>query len=296
VSEQELDASSPVSALVHARSRDLGGFSVRRVLPSPRQRQVGPFVFLDHMGPVRFESGQGINVRPHPHINLATVTYLFEGEIQHRDSLGYHQPIQPGAVNLMIAGRGIAHSERTSDVLKASGQALHGLQLWLGLPESHEECEPSFQHYPAESIPGKELGGVDVRVVIGAAYGLTSPVAVPMETLYVSFALPAGTSIELPLGAERALYVVSGEVRCGNVQAQEGDMRVLQSEAQLRLEASTTARAVLLGGAPLGERHIWWNFVSSRPARIEQAKRDWQEKRFGVVTGDETEFIPLPEG
>lgn len=293
----EISPDNPqVLAKVRARARDLGGFSVRRILPAPHYRSVGPFVFLDHMGRARFEPGTGINVRPHPHINLATVTYLFEGEILHRDSLGFEQAIQPGAVNLMTAGRGIVHSERTTDAIKASGQVLHGMQLWLALPSENEEDAPSFVHFPAEQIPEKREGGVTLHVILGSAYGLTSPATLPMETLYVSFLLEPGASVVLPEAEARALYVAEGEVVSGGERIGEGDLLIYREGAEVRVEAQTRARCLLLGGRVLeGARHLYWNFVSSRPERIEQAKRDWKEGRFGKVPGDEVEFIPLPD-
>ncbi len=293
-----LDPDHPsIRAIIGGRARDLGGLTVRRILPAARQRTVGPFVFLDHMGRATFEPGQAMAVRPHPHINLATVTYLFEGEILHRDSLGYEQPIRPGAVNLMTAGTGIVHSERTTDAVKASGQVLHGMQLWLGVPQANEEDPPSFKHYPADVIPGAEQGGVTLHVILGAAHGLSSPVSLPMDTLYVSYLLEPGASIELPEALERAIYVAEGEVESGGERAGVGDMFVLREGAKVSIRAtSQKSRVMLLGGAPLdGPRHLYWNFVSSRPERIEQAKRDWQEGRFKKVPGDEVEFIPLPE-
>jgi len=290
------DSSEP-KAFIQARPRDLGGFTVRRILPSPRQRAVGPFVFLDHMGPAVFAPGHAIDVRPHPHINLATVTYLFDGEILHRDSLGYEQAIRPGAVNLMIAGSGIVHSERTTSDVKAHGQALHGIQLWLGLPRANEEDAPSFHHYPAESIPSRVDGPVALHVILGSAYGMTSPVELPMETLYVAARLGAGAGLALPDAAERAIYVVEGSVRAHAQEVSEGEMLVFRGGHEVRVEAGRDgARFLVVGGAALdGERHLYWNFVSSRPERIEHAKADWKEGRFALVPGDSEEFIPLPE-
>jgi redox-sensitive bicupin YhaK (pirin superfamily) len=290
------EANGAVLAVINARARDLGGFTVRRILPSARHRRVGPFVFLDHMGPVVFQPGHAIDVRPHPHINLATVTYLFEGEILHRDSLGYEQPIRPGAVNLMIAGQGIVHSERTTADIKASGQALHGIQLWLGLPLENEEDPASFHHYPADSIPSHSGEGVTLNVILGSAYGMSSPVLLPMDTLYVAVTLEAGASLALPDCEERAIYVVSGEVESEGQRASEGDMLVYRSGSAARVQAHAPSRMMIVGGAALdGERHLYWNFVSSRPERIEQAKLEWKERRFALVPGDATDFIPLPE-
>ncbi len=279
-----------------ARTRELGGFSVRRILPASRQRRVGPFVFLDQMGPFTFPPGHGIEVRPHPHINLATVTYLFEGEILHRDSLGSEQPIRPGAVNLMIAGHGIVHSERTTAEIRAAGQLLYGIQLWLGLPQANEEDPPSFRHYPADEIPTLTTSGLAISVILGSAFGLTSPVSLPMETLYASVLLEPGASFVLPKCAERAIYVVEGQVQSGEEQLSEGEMLVYHTEGEAQVEAGTRSRVLIVGGAPLdGARHLYWNFVSSRPERIEQAKHDWKEGRFPLVPGDTEEFIPLPD-
>ena len=285
-----------IELIVEPRARDLGGFSVRRVLPTIARRMLGPFVFFDHMGPSVFPPGEGADVRPHPHINLATVTYLFEGELDHRDSLGSHQAIQPGAINWMTAGRGIAHSERTSMAMRQTGQNLHGIQLWVALPAEHEEMAPEFFHYPAGSIPTVELPGVHVRVLAGSVYGVTSPVKVLSPLFYVEARLDAGAELELPGDyPERAAYVCSGSVRCGGEHVTEPKLLIFRAAERAVLQATSDARVMLLGGEPLeGPRHIWWNFVSSSPARIERAKRDWAERRFPLVPGDEEEFVPLP--
>jgi redox-sensitive bicupin YhaK (pirin superfamily) len=285
-----------VANIIDARKRDLGGFTVRRVLPSAARRMVGPFAFFDHMGKVRFAPGTGIDVRPHPHIGLATVTYLFEGEIVHRDSLGSHEPIRPGDVNWMTAGRGIVHSERTAPELRHSGSDMHGLQLWVALPTAHEETAPAFHHHPAETLPERDERGVHLRVLAGTAYGLTSPVKTFSSLFYVDVAMPAGSELPLPSEhAERALYVVEGSVTCGAGRAGSGRMLVFVPGASVVVRAESTARIVLVGGAPIdGERHIFWNFVSSSKERIERAKQDWKEGKFGKVPGDEVEFIPLP--
>jgi redox-sensitive bicupin YhaK (pirin superfamily) len=286
-----------IATVIDARPRDLGGFAVGRVLPAAACRHVGPFVFFDHMGPADFAPGRGIDVRPHPHIGLATVTYLFEGEIVHRDNLGSHQPIRPGDVNWMIAGKGIAHSERTGPELRRAGSRQHGLQLWVGLPLAREETEPEFQHHPAETLPLLETAGARIRVLAGSAYRETSPVKTCSPLFYADVAMPAGSELPVPSEhEERAAYVVDGAIVCGNEHAERGRMLVFAKGAEIALRAATDARIALLGGAPLdGERHIWWNFVSSSKARIEQAKRDWKEGRFPRVPGDEAEFIPLPE-
>ena len=286
-----------LAALIEARPRDLGGFTVGRVLPAPARKLIGPFIFFDHMGPAVFPPGRGIDVRPHPHIGLATVTYLFEGEIVHRDSLGSHQPIRPGDVNWMTAGRGIAHSERTGTELRQSGSHLDGLQLWVALPLAHEETGPEFHHHPARDLPAIEMAGTRIRVLAGSAFGETSPVRTFSPLFYADAAMTAGGELQGPQEhEERAVYVVSGLIQCGNERAARGRMLVLKPGAKTTLSAVSDARLALIGGAPLdGERHIYWNFVSSSQARIEQAKRDWREGRFPKVPGDDREFIPLPD-
>jgi redox-sensitive bicupin YhaK (pirin superfamily) len=282
-----------VELTIQPRVRSLGEFDVRRVLPAAERRMVGPFVFLDHMGPTVFAPGHGIAVRPHPHIGLATITYLFDGEILHRDSLGYQQLIQPGAVNLMTAGRGIVHSERANDVSKE--QPLHGIQSWLALPLELEETEPTFLHYPASSLPERVIDGCTVRVIMGSAYGLDSPVLMYSPTLYLEAAMPTGATLSvLDEADERAVYVVSGRIGIGASQYEEGTLAVLKPGVDAPLTAASAARVLVIGGAPLGRRHIWWNFVSSSEARIERARQDWRLGRFAPVPG-ESEFIPLPE-
>jgi hypothetical protein len=287
---------SPVATIIEARPRDIGGFSVGRVLPTARRKLVGPFIFFDHIGPVAFEPGRGIDVRPHPHINLATVTYLFEGELVHRDSLGSLQAIRPGAINWMTAGSGIVHSERTGPELRKAGSRLHGLQLWVALPQAQEEAEPDFRHYPAAGLPELRKAGARVRVLAGTAYGAASPVKTLSPLLYVEAMIPAGGELPLPEEhVERAAYVVEGGIRCGEARIEAARMAIFEPGSTPPLRAETASRVVLIGGAPLeGERHIWWNFVSSSRERIERAKRDWKEGRFVPVPG-ETEFIPLPE-
>jgi hypothetical protein len=284
-------------AVIDARARDLGGFTVGRVLPAAARKLIGPFIFFDHMGPAAFPPGRGIDVRPHPHIGLATVTYLFEGEIVHRDSLGSHQPIRPGDVNWMTAGRGIAHSERTGNELRQSGSRLDGLQLWVALPRRHEETAPEFHHHPARELPDLEVAGAHIRLLAGSAFGATSPVKTFSPLFYLDVSMPAGSELPLPNDyEERAAYVVSGRIECGNEWAERGRMLVFTAGAAATLRATGEARVAIIGGAPIdGERHIYWNFVSSSQARIEQAKGDWREGRFGKVPGDEREFIPLPD-
>lgn len=286
-----------IATIIDARPRDLGGFKVGRLLPSAERRLVGPFIFFDHMGPAELGPGEGMDVRPHPHIGLATVTYLFEGEIVHRDSLGSHEPIRPGDVNWMTAGRGIVHSERTSTDLRRAGSKLDGLQLWVALPRKDEETAPQFHHHPAKTLPTLEREGAAIRVLAGTAYGETSPVRTFSSLFYLDVEMPAGCTLPLPgEHEERAAYVVKGAIVCGAEQAAPGRMLVFEPGADVVLHATSDARVVLLGGAPIdGKRHIWWNFVSSSKERIEQAKRDWKEQRFPKVPGDEIELIPLPE-
>ena len=289
-------ASNTIELRLEPKLRDLGEFSVRRVLPDPRRKLVGPFIFFDHMGPVDFSPGSGVSVRPHPHIGIATITYLFAGEITHRDSLGIRQNITRGAVNWMTAGKGIVHSERTPRDLVASGSHLHGIQAWVALPIEREECDPAFEHYPASAIPVVRGDGAEARVVIGNAFGAESPVRTASPTLYAEIDLAAGATLDVAPGyRERAIYVVDGRVRIADEEIGTGVMVVLREGATAALEAQSGSRLMLLGGEPLaGARKIWWNFVSSRPERIEQARRDWVEKKFEPVPG-ETEFIPLPE-
>jgi redox-sensitive bicupin YhaK (pirin superfamily) len=293
----DLSATPAIANVIDARKRDLGGFEVRRLLPSVARRLVGPFIFFDHMGPVAFARGAGIDVRPHPHIGLATVTYLFEGELIHRDSLGSHQAIRAGDINWMMAGRGIVHSERTSPERRQEGSRLHGLQLWVALPTTHEESEPSFHHHPGATLPERNQGGVRLRVLAGTAYGVTSPVETLSPLFYVDVAMASGSELPLPTEhEERAAYVVDGVLHCGAERAEAGRMLVFAGGAKAILRAGEVTRVVLVGGAPLdGSRHIFWNFVSSSQERIARAKRAWKDGRFPKVPGDEVEFVPLPE-
>jgi len=284
-----------IAHVVAARGRDLGGIEVRRVLPWGGGRMVGPFIFLDQLGPVEFRPGQGIDVRPHPHIGLATVTYLFEGELVHRDSLGVVQTIRPGDVNWMTAGRGIVHSERTGPERRASGQRMHGLQSWVALPREYEEAEPAFDHTPAAKLPEQDGDGVKLRVIAGRAFGLASPVRVFSETFYVDVAMSAGAALDIPEEyAESAAYVLLGTVATEGRDFGASTLVIFAAGSKARLVAKEASRVALLGGAPLGERHIWWNFVSSSSTRIEQARRQWADGAFPPVPG-ETESIPLPE-
>jgi redox-sensitive bicupin YhaK (pirin superfamily) len=285
-----------VQHLLRSHPRDIGGFAVRRVLPSVPKQMVGPFIFFDHMGPARLAPGEGLDVRPHPHIGLATVTYLFEGEILHRDSLGSVQPIRPGDVNWMTAGRGIAHSERTPHELRAAGASVHGIQTWVALPREHEEAEPSFFHHPRSTLPVVDQPGATLRVIAGRAFGVRSPVAVFSDTLYAAAELDPGATLAVPPEhEERGVYVVDGDVTIGETAVEAGSLAVLAEGVEVPVRAPFSATLMLLGGAKMdGPRFIWWNFVSSAKERIERAKADWHEDRFGRVPG-ETERIPLPE-
>ena len=285
-----------IDLLIPARRRDLGGFEVGRILPFAQKRMVGPFVFLDHMGPARWEAGfpRSVDVRPHPHIGLSTVTYLFDGEITHRDSLGVKQAIAPGAVNWMTAGRGISHSERF-ERLRAEGGAVHGLQAWVALPTADEETEPTFEHQAAEDAPIYESAGLKARLIAGEAFGARAPVKTHSPLFYVHWALDAGAKAGLPTGhADRAIYVVEGAVEAGGRRIDATQMAVFGRDANATIEALEPSVVVALGGEPLGERHIWWNFVSSSKDRIEQAKADWQAGRFALPPTDKDEHIPLP--
>ncbi len=286
--------------LVSAHDKDLGGgFVVRRLLPSATRRAVGPFVFFDHFGPIEAQPEHNHDVRPHPHIGLATVTYLFEGAMQHLDSTGVAQRIEPGAINLMIAGRGVVHSERTPEDLRSVTRHSHGLQLWLALPEADEEVAPSFSHTPETAIPRWAMGGVSARVLIGSAFGVTSPVPTHAPTLYIDMQLARGAQLALPpqWAEERALYVVEGACTADGQLVSPHTMAALPKDEAVQLSAAENTRCVLIGGTPLGPRFIWWNFVSSRKERIAQAADEWAtqpNETFPQVEG-ETEFILLPE-
>ncbi len=287
-------AAGAIALSITPHEKDLGEFTVRRVLPAAKRRMVGPFVFFDHMGPAEFPPGKGIQVRPHPHIGLATITYLFEGEIMHRDNLGYVQPIQCGAVNLMTAGRGIVHSERAGDDLHEVSH-LHGIQSWIALPRDQEECDPGFIHYPADSLPQIEQDGCTVRVIVGQAFGQTSPVETRSTTLYLECLMSTGAQLAVPEPyRELAFYVVTGEVEIAGKRYSAGVMAVAEEGVSPTVRATADSRVMVIGGDPLGERTVWWNFVSSSKDRIEQAKDDWKAGRFGKVPGDD-EFIPLPD-
>lgn len=283
---------------INPRPRDLGGFSVRRILPYATHRMVGPFIFLDHMGPVDFQPGTGMDVRPHPHINLATVTYLFEGAILHRDSLGSEQLIEPGAINWMTAGRGIVHSERSPQKSRETGATLHGLQCWVALPTEFEECAPSFVHYPADRLPEFEQNSVRFKLLVGSLFGQSSPVVTHSDILYADVQTKARSHITIPPGArDLAAYALDGDLTVNGEHVVKGALAVARAGDGLDIQSATAVRFMILGGTPIqGDRHIFWNFVSSSKERIEKAKQDWREQKFPKVPGDEQEFIPLPEG
>ncbi len=286
-----------MTTLVQPRVHDLGGFQVRRAVPSLQARSVGPFVFVDHMGPALFEPGRGIDVRPHPHIGLATVTYLWDGALRHRDTLGSLQDILPGDVNWMTAGRGIAHSERTPPQPRDAGHAIHGMQTWVALPKPDEEVAPSFHHHPAASLPTLERAGTRLRVIAGRAFGMESPVRVFAETFNVAVDLQPEAELDIAAEAtQRALYVLEGDAQLDGSDIPDKQLVLLDPGTRHRLRAKTPLKAMLFGGEPLdAPRHMWWNFVSSSKDRIEQAKDDWQAGRFGLIPGDDVERIPLPE-
>lgn len=284
--------------VLEGRPRDLGGFSVRRVLPAGRLQTVGPFIFFDHMGPATFAGGGGVDVRPHPHIGLATVTYLFAGEFLHRDSLGTAQLIRPGDVNWMVAGRGIVHSERTPAASRraAAGATIHGIQTWIALPKPWEETEPTFEHHPSATLPEIRSQGVVMRLIAGEAFGRRAPASVYSPMFYLAATLAAGAVVALPDEyAERGVYVVAGHIEVAGERHGTGHMVLFAPGSNASLRALGSVTLMLLGGAPLdGPRHIWWNFVASSLERIERAKLDWLEERFAAVPGDD-ERIPLPE-
>ena len=290
-------AADLVEHLIIPRTSDLGDFEVRRALPSSKRRLVGPFIFFDRMGPALMKAGQAIDVRPHPHIGLSTVTYLFDGEMSHRDSLGTGMVIKPGDLNLMTAGRGIVHSERTPDNLRGTAYGISGLQTWLALPDGHEEVDPAFHHAAAGDLPTFSAEGVSGRVVIGDFLGMRSPVPVPSHTLYVDLHIAANRRCSFPATTEeRAAYVLEGAVTVGGITYEADQLLVFKPGETFDLAATERpCHLMLFGGEPLAsKRHIWWNFVSSSKERIEQAKEEWRTGRFDIVPGDEEEFIPLP--
>ncbi|MCK8515057.1 pirin family protein [Methylonatrum kenyense] len=292
-----------IETLIVPRARDLGGFAVRRALPAPKRQMVGPFIFFDQMGPAEFLTGQGIDVRPHPHIGLGTVTYLYSGDLQHRDSLGTDLVIRPGAVNWMVAGRGITHSERTSQPARRSGSELFGIQTWMALPEAHEDAAPAFEHNAEDQLPVIESDGARVQLLLGTAYGERAPATLYSETFYADVQLQSGARFPLPDDHEdRGVYVVDGEITVAGQCFGAGQMLVFRPGDRITVAAGDTgARLMILGGETLnGPRYIWWNFVASSPERIEEAKRHWRDEKWGVgpfdlPPGDRDEHIPLPD-
>ncbi len=282
--------------VIQSKPRTLDGIPLRRLLPSA-WRSIGPFVFLDHLGPAPPTASRRLDVRPHPHIHLATVTYLFAGELMHRDSLGTEQLITPGAVNWMTAGRGIVHSERSPESVGTPDSALHALQLWVALPQKFEDVEPAFHHYPKATLPCEERPGLTIRVLAGSAFGLTSPVHTYSQLCFAHLQFAEATTLEIaPAFSQRCLYVVDGQVDIDGQSLRCGDMAILASGQVGLLRSHGPARVAYLAGEPLdGPRHLWWNFVSSSRERIEQAKQDWRNQRFATIPGDSDEYIPLPE-
>ncbi|MFI8718429.1 pirin family protein [Stenotrophomonas sp. NPDC077464] len=285
-----------MTTIIAPRVHDIGGLEVRRAVPSIQARSVGPFVFVDQMGPAVMGAGAGIDVRPHPHIGLATVTFLWSGAIGHRDTLGSDQVIRPGDVNWMTAGRGIAHSERTPTVEREHDHPIHGMQTWVALPKEFEETDPGFFHHSAATLPQQRRNGAWLRIIAGTAYGEESPVKVFAGTLNVAIDLDPGAELDLDTGhVERALYILEGDAQLDGVDLPAQHLVIPEKNARGRLRAKTPLKAMLLGGEPLdAPRHLWWNFVSSSQERIEQAKHDWESGRFGTIPGDDMEFIPLP--
>jgi len=283
--------------VVTPTSHDLGMFEVRRTLPSMARIMVGPFIFVDQFGPAHFDVGQGMDVRPHPHINLATVTYLFEGAIDHRDSLGTYATIRPGALNLMTAGKGIVHSERTPAAERSSGSPISGMQTWLALPDGKEEIDPAFEHVAADELPQIDGDGVVARVIMGSLWGVTAPTTQHAETIYADIAMNAGASLLIDAQAdERGILVAMGSASLDGQALETHSLYILQPGVPMTLRASTDARVMLLGGEAFKTpRHVWWNFVSSSRDRINQAKDDWRAGRFPIVPGDDKESIPIPE-
>lgn len=290
-----LDPCPGASLFIKARARELADLTVKRFLPHRLQRKVGPFVFFDHMGPAVFPPGKGVDVRPHPHICLATITYLYEGSIMHRDSLGYAQEILPGEVNWMTAGRGIVHSERSTVESRTKEQRLHGLQVWVALPEEYEEVEPEFIHYDADTIPIFDQGNSTLTLIAGNVFGKSSPVNTHSPLFYLNASMPAGATVTVPDNySERASYLVSGSVEFNDIKIEPQTMAVYDEDKEIIIKANENSELVMFGGDPITERYLEWNFVASSKERIEQAKDDWKNQRFDKVPGDEEEFIPLP--
>lgn len=280
---------------VQAKEQMLGGLNIRRSLPARGARRIGPWVFFDHMGPTRFPAKHGVDIAPHPHINLATVTYLLEGEMLHQDSVGSVQSIRPGDINLMVAGSGITHSERQSEATKSQSHRIHGFQLWLALPSEAEETDPAFYHYPSQQIPALTIEGVRLRVLMGTAYGVTSPVKTFSPTLYVEAQIKTGQTLAIPAAAMRGLYIVSGQVKIGDTQLTEHTFAVLNDQQNISITAKSDSQIVILGGDDIGHRYMDWNFVSSRIERVKQARQQWISQQFPLIPTDQQEYIPYPD-
>jgi redox-sensitive bicupin YhaK (pirin superfamily) len=285
-----------IDRILKPHIQDLGGFQARRLLPHEHRMMVGPFIFFDHLGPAQFAPGHGVDVRPHPHINLATVTYLFEGALRHRDSLGTMQDIYPGAVNWMTAGRGITHSERSPDFARQGDATLHGIQTWVALPDEHEEVEPWFKHHPEGALPRWQVNGATITLISGSAFGYTSPVQTLSPMIYLDVQLEPGSRLVIPADySERAIYTVTEGLHIEGEDLPQHRMALLTPGSTPEVAATASSRCIVIGGEPVGQRIKWWNFVSSRQERIEQAKQDWKAGQFPAVP-EETEFIPLPVG
>lgn len=296
------ETSSDLELVIRSRERDIGGFSVRRLLPYAHRRMVGPFIFFDHVGPAEFPAGKGMDVRPHPHMNLATVTYVFEGQIHHRDSLGSDQTISPGDINWMIAGRGIVHSERTPPEIRASGSRIHALQCWVAYPREFEEIDPQFTHHPKATLPEFQRGEARIKLLLGTLFDHESPVPVHTDIFYAEVQLPKGSELRVPLGErEGAVHVVRGRIHVNGESLEATSMGIAKAGDDFRIRAEEDSLVMLLGGKAIGKRFIFWNLVSSTEERIEEAKRDWargpgaEGSRFPLIPGDSSEFIPLPE-
>lgn len=289
---------SNIELVIAPRERDLGGFHVRRVLPYAKHRMVGPFIFFDHMGPAILAPETGMDVRPHPHIGLATVTYLMEGIIRHKDSLGSDQNIIPGDINWMTAGKGIVHSERSPDEFRKTGGTVNGIQLWVALPEEYEEIEPTFFHHPSSTLPEFEINKIKIKLLLGKAYGHESPVKIHSPLFYLDLKMPAGSHLHFPAHGEAAVYVIEGKLKVDDHTAEECTMAVIKKCSEMNLEALKETRAVIIGGEPVGERFIFWNFVASSKEKLEAAKAIWRNgpgtDKFPVIPTDNKEYIPLP--
>jgi redox-sensitive bicupin YhaK (pirin superfamily) len=290
-------AADAIETVIVPRARDIGSFEVRRALPSAQRQMVGPFIFFDQFGPVMMKAGQGMDVRPHPHIGLSTVTWVYDGVIQHKDNLGFDQPVKPGELNWMTAGKGIVHSERTPLMQRDMGQKVYGIQSWVALPKHHEETAPGFEHVADAALPLLTDKGRSVRVIAGSLFGERSPVKTHSDLFYADVILAAGARLPLPAEhVERGIYISEGSLTIAGDRHEAGRLLVFKTGDEITLSTETGARFMMLGGEPMdGPRYIWWNFVASSKERIEAAKDDWKQARFAIVPGDEKEFIPLPE-